>query len=80
MKKELVAVRRKIEKLIEKQNEIDEELKILRYREEELENEEVIAVFRKANISLEEVMEKFNHRKKEVRINHYTNMEGNINE
>lgn len=65
MGRELNAVRNKKQKLLEKRSTIDEELKLLSLREEELENEEVITVFRKANITLEELMAKFKEHKKQ---------------
>ena len=52
MKKELTAVKNKIQKLKDKKDLIDEELEPLLIREEELENEEIIAICRKNNITI----------------------------
>ncbi|MDS3573840.1 conjugal transfer protein [Streptococcus pneumoniae] len=58
MKKELTAVKNKIQKLKDKKALIDEELEPLFIREEELENEEIIAICRKNNITLTDLMAK----------------------
>ena len=58
MKKELTAVKNKIQKLKDKKALIDEELEPLLIREEELENEEIIAICRKNNITLTDLMAK----------------------
>lgn len=58
MKKELTIVKNKIKKLLEKKALIDEELKPLFIREEELENEEIIAICRKNNITISDLMAK----------------------
>ena len=60
MKKELTIVKNKIKKLLEKKALIDEELKPLFVREEELENEEIIAICRKNNITINDLREKIN--------------------
>ena len=56
MKKELTAVKNKIQKLKDKKALIDEELEPLLIREEELENEEIIAICRKNNITISDLM------------------------
>ena len=56
MKKELTAVKNKIQKLKDKKALIDEELEPLLIREEELENEEIIAICRKNNITITDLM------------------------
>ncbi|EFI42537.1 hypothetical protein [Peptoniphilus sp. oral taxon 386] len=58
MKKELTAVKNKIQKLKDKKALIDEELEPLLIREEELENEEIIAICRKNNITITDLMAK----------------------
>ena len=58
MKKELTAVKNKIQKLKDKKALIDEELEPLFIREEELENEEIIAICRKNNITIADLMAK----------------------
>ena len=58
MKKELTAVKNKIQKLKDKKALIDEELGPLLIREEELENEEIIAICRKNNITITDLMAK----------------------
>ena len=56
MKKELTAVKNKIQKLKDKKALIDEELEPLLIREEELENEEIVAICRKNNITITDLM------------------------
>ena len=58
MKKELTAVKNKIQKLKDKKALIDEELEPLLIREEELDNEEIIAICRKNNITITDLMAK----------------------
>ena len=58
MKKELTAVKNKIQKLKDKKDLIDEELEPLLIREEELENEEIVAICRKNNITITDLMAK----------------------
>ena len=58
MKKELTAVKNKIQKLRDKKALIDEELEPLLIREEELENEEIVAICRKNNITIADLMAK----------------------
>ena len=58
MKKELTAVKNKIQKLKDKKALIDQELEPLFIREEELENEEIIAICRKNNITISDLMAK----------------------
>ena len=58
MKKELTAVKNKIQKLKDKKALIDEELEPLLIREEELENEEIVAICRKNNITIIDLMAK----------------------
>ena len=58
MKKELTAVKNKIQKLKDKKALIDQELEPLFIREEELENEEIIAICRKNNITITDLMAK----------------------
>ena len=58
MKKELTAVKNKIQKLRDKKALIDEELEPLFIREEELENEEIVAICRKNNITITDLMAK----------------------
>ena len=58
MRKELTAVKNKIQKLKDKKALIDEELEPLFIREEELENEEIIAICRKNNITIADLMAK----------------------
>ena len=58
MKKELTAVKNKIQKLKDKKALIDEELELLLIREEELENEEIVAICRKNNITITDLMAK----------------------
>ena len=58
MKKELTAVKNKIQKLRDKKALIDEELELLLIREEELENEEIVAICRKNNITIADLMAK----------------------
>ena len=67
MKKELTAVKNKIQKLKDKKALIDEELESLLIREEELENEEIIAICRKNNITITDLMAKVKKEQKEMK-------------
>lgn len=67
MKKELTAVKNKIQKLKDKKALIDEELEPLFIREEELENEEIIAICRKNNITLTDLMAKVKREQTEMK-------------
>ena len=67
MKKELTAVKNKIQKLKDKKALIDEELEHLLIREEELENEEIIAICRKNNITITDLMAKVKKEQTEMK-------------
>ena len=67
MKKELTAVKNKIQKLKDKKALIDEELEPLLIREEELENEEIIAICRKNNITISDLMAKVKREQTEMK-------------
>ena len=67
MKKELTAVKNKIQKLKDKKALIDEELEPLFIREEELENEEIIAICRKNNITITNLMAKVKKEQTEMK-------------
>ena len=67
MKKELTAVKNKIQKLKDKKALIDEELEPLLIREEELENEEIIAICRKNNITISDLMAKVKKEQTEMK-------------
>ena len=67
MKKELTAVKNKIQKLRDKKALIDEELEPLFIREEELENEEIIAICRKNNITITDLMAKVKKEQTEMK-------------
>ncbi len=67
MKKELTAVKNKIQKLKNKKALIDEELEPLLIREEELENEEIIAICRKNNITITDLMAKVKKEQTEMK-------------
>ncbi|ERJ80933.1 hypothetical protein [Parvimonas micra] len=67
MKKELTAVKNKIQKLKDKKALIDEELEPLLIREEELENEEIIAICRKNNITITDLMAKVKKEQTEIK-------------
>lgn len=67
MKKELTAVKNKIQKLKDKKALIDEELEPLLIREEKLENEEIIAICRKNNITLTDLMAKVKKEQSEMK-------------
>lgn len=67
MKKELTAVKNKIQKLKDKKALIDEELEPLLIREEELENEEIIAIYRKNNITITDLMAKVKEEQTEIK-------------
>ena len=67
MKKELTAVKNKIQKLKDKKALIDEELEPLLIREEELENEEIIAICRKNNITIADLMAKIKREQTEIK-------------
>ncbi|HEO3666272.1 MULTISPECIES: conjugal transfer protein [Bacillota] len=67
MKKELTAVKNKIQKLKDKKALIDEELEPLFIREEELENEEIIAICRKNNITITDLMAKVKKEQTEMK-------------
>lgn len=67
MKKELTAVKNKIQKLKDKKALIDEKLEPLFIREEELENEEIIAICRKNNITLTDLMAKVKKEQTEMK-------------
>ena len=67
MKKELTAVKNKIQKLKDKKALIDQELEPLFIREEELENEEIIAICRKNNITITDLMAKVKEEQTEIK-------------
>ena len=67
MKKELTAVKNKIQKLKDKKALIDEELEPLFIREEELENEEIIAICRRNNITIVDLMAKVKKEQTEMK-------------
>ena len=67
MKKELTAVKNKIQKLKDKKALIDQELEPLFIREEELENEEIIAICRKNNITITNLMAKVKKEQTEMK-------------
>ena len=67
MKKELTAVKNKIQKLKDKKALIDEELEPLLIREEELENEEIVAICRKNNITITDLMAKVKEEQTEIK-------------
>lgn len=67
MKKELTAVKNKIQKLKDKKALIDEELEPLLIREEKLENEEIIAICRKNNITITDLMAKVKKEQTEMK-------------
>lgn len=67
MKKELTAVKNKIQKLKDKKALIDEELEPLLIREEELENEEIIAICRRNNITIVDLMAKVKKEQTEIK-------------
>ena len=67
MKKELTAVKNKIQKLKDKKALIDEELEPLLIREEELENEEIIAICKKNNITIADLMAKIKREQTEMK-------------
>ena len=67
MKKELTAVKNKIQKLRDKKALIDEELEPLLIREEELENEEIVAICRKNNITITDLMAKVKKEQSEIK-------------
>ena len=67
MKKELTAVKNKIQKLKDKKALIDEELEPLLIREEELENEEIVAICRKNNITIIDLMAKVKKEQTEMK-------------
>ena len=67
MKKELTAVKNKIQKLKDKKALIDEELEPLLIREEELENEEIVAICRKNNITIADLMAKVKKEQTEMK-------------
>ena len=67
MKKELTAVKNKIQKLKDEKALIDEELEPLLIREEELENEEIIAICRKNNITITDLMAKVKKEQTEMK-------------
>lgn len=67
MKKELTAVKNKIQKLKDKKALIDQELEPLFIREEELENEEIVAICRKNNITITDLMAKVKKEQTEIK-------------
>ena len=67
MKKELTAVKNKIQKLKDKKALIDEELEPLFIREEELEKEEIVAICRKNNITIADLMAKVKREQTEMK-------------
>ena len=67
MRKELTAVKNKIQKLKDKKALIDEELEPLLIREEELENEEIVAICRKNNITIADLMAKVKKEQSEIK-------------
>ena len=63
MNKELIAVNKKIEKLLDKKAQIDKDLEPLFMRKEELTNQEFVVICRQNDITLEELMKMFKEKK-----------------
>lgn len=70
MNKELIAVNKKIEKLLDKKAQIDKDLEPLFMRKEELTNQEFVVICRQNDITLEELMKMFKEKKEKEKFNH----------
>lgn len=70
MNKELIAVNKKIEKLLDKKSQIDKDLEPLFMRKEELTNQEFVVICRQNDITLEELMKMFKEKKEKEKFNH----------
>lgn len=63
MSKELDVIKTKINKLLVRKHKIDEEIKKLKLREEEILKNEFYIVYEKSNLSYEEFIEKISKQK-----------------
>lgn len=63
MSKELDVIKTKINKLLSRKHKIDEEIKKLKLREEEILKNEFYIVYEKSNLSYEEFIEKISKQK-----------------
>lgn len=70
MNKELIAVNKKIEKLLDKKAQIDKDLEPLFMRKEELTNQEFVVICRQNDITLEELMKMFKEKKEKDKFDH----------
>lgn len=70
MNKELIAVNKKIEKLLDKKAQIDKDLEPLFMRKEELTNQEFVVICRQNDITLEELMKMFKEKKEKEKSDH----------
>lgn len=70
MNKELIAVNKKIEKLLDKKAQIDKDLEPLFMRKEELTNQEFVVICRQNDITLEELMKMFKEKKEKEKFDH----------
>jgi hypothetical protein len=68
--KELIAVNKKIEKLLDKKAQIDKDLEPLFMRKEELTNQEFVVICRQNDITLEELMKMFKEKKEKEKSDH----------
>lgn len=70
MNKELIAVNKKIEKLLDKKAQIDKDLEPLFMLKEELTNQEFVVICRQNDITLEELMTMFKEKKEKEKFDH----------
>ena len=70
MNKELITLNKKIEKLLDKKAQIDQDLEPLIMRKEELTNQEFVVICRQNDITLEELMKMFKEKKEKEKSDH----------
>ena len=64
MRKDLMKIKDKRNKLLKKRDDIDKEIENLNLEEQRIMKEEVYTVFEKSNISFEEFLEKLSNKEK----------------
>lgn len=64
MRKELIKIKDKRNKLLKKRDEIDKEIENLNLEEQRIMKEEIYTVFEKSNISFEDFLDKLSNKEK----------------
>lgn len=64
MRKDLIKIKDKRNKLLKKRDDIDKEIENLNLEEQRIMKEEIYTVFEKSNISFEEFLDKLSNREK----------------